>query len=91
MVVDDHDSNLLDITCGVPHGSVLGPILFIIYINDICNVAEVMNVVLFADDTNIFCSESSPASLQLKVNHELSKLLVWFSVNRLSLNLAKTN
>ena len=56
VVLDDHDSNLLNITCSVPQGSVLGPILFIIYINDICNVSEVMNVVLFADDTNIFCS-----------------------------------
>ena len=48
-------------------------------------------MVLFADDTNILCSESNPASLQVKLNQELSKLFVWFSVNRLSLNLGKTN
>ena len=78
-------------TCGVPQGSVLGPILFIIYINDICNVSDVVKCVLFADDTNIFCSERNLTDLQLTLNHELGKLFVWFSVNKLSLNLSKTN
>ena len=72
----------LDMTCGVPQGSVLGPIPFIIYINDICNVS-------FADDTNIFCSERNLTYLQLTLNRELGKLFVWFSVNKLSLNLSK--
>ena len=57
VVIDDHSSDMLDMTCGVPQGSVLGPILFIIYINDICNVSDVVKCVLFADDTNIFCLE----------------------------------
>ena len=57
VVIDDHSSDMLDMTCGVPQGSVLGPILFIIYINDICNVSGVVKCVLFAEDTNIFCSE----------------------------------
>ena len=81
----------LDMTCGVPQGSVLGPILFIIYINDICNVSDVVKCVLFADDTNIFCSERNLTDLQLTLNRELGKLFVWFSVNKLSLNLSKTN
>ena len=50
VVIDDHSSDLLDMTCGVPQGSVLGPILFI-YINDICNVSDGVKCVLFADDT----------------------------------------
>ena len=87
--VDGHSSNLLDVTCGLPQGSILGPILFLIYINDICNVSDLL--VLFADDTNIFCSGNSPVELQVILNHELSKLYVWFSVNKFSLNLEKTN
>ena len=78
-------------TCGVPQGSVLRPILFIIYINDIWNVSDVVKCVLFADDTNIFCSEKNLTDLQLTLNRELGKLFVWFSVNNLSLNLSKTN
>ena len=54
--LDDFNSSLMDITFGVPQGSILGPQLFIIYINDICNVSDVLKLVLFADDTNIFCS-----------------------------------
>ncbi len=84
-MIDDHSSDLLDMTCGVPQGSVLGPILFIIYINDICNVSDVVKCVLFADDTNIFCSERNLTDLQLTLNRELGKLFVWFSVNKLSL------
>ena len=81
-MINDYCSDLLDMTCGVPQGSVLGPILFIIYINDIiCNVSDVVKCVLFADETNIFCSERNLTDLQLTLNRELGKLFVWFSVN----------
>ena len=76
-MIDYHSSDLLDMTCGVPQGSVLGPILFIIYINDICNVSAVVKCVLYADDTNIFCSERNLTDLQLTLNRELGKLFVW--------------
>ena len=51
------------------------------------NVSDVVKCVLFADDTNIFCSERNLTDLQLTLNRELGKLFVWFSVNKLSLNL----
>ncbi len=59
VIADDHSSGMRLITCGVPQGSVLGPVLFLLYINDICNVSNLLKFVLFADDPNIFCSSTS--------------------------------
>ena len=87
VVTYDHSSDLLDMTCGVPQGFVLGPIMFIIYINDIFNVSDVVKCVfLFAEDTNIFYSERNLTELQLTLNRELGKLFLWLSVNKCSLN-----
>ena len=88
---DDVTSDYKEILCGVPQGSILGPKLFILYINDICNISEIMKFVLFADDTNILCNHYNYFSLCELVNIELSKLSKWFSVNKLSLNVRKTS
>jgi hypothetical protein len=61
------------------------------YINDICNVSNNLKFVLFADDTNAFCSGKDITELSLIMNNELNKLDVWFSINKLSLNIGKTN
>ena len=84
-------SDLKSISCGVPQGSILGPKLFILYINDICNVSKILQFVLFADDTNIFCSDVNILDLCKNVSLELDKLNIWFAVNKLSLNVSKTN
>ena len=81
----------MSISCGVPQGSILGPKLFILYINDICNVSKLLQFVLFADDTNIFCSDVNILDLCKNVSLELDKLNIWFAVNKLSLNVSKTN
>ena len=87
----DTDSTMRNVICGVPQGSILGPKLSILYINDICNVSPVLKFILFADDTNIFCSGSDIVKLSIIVSNELDKLNEWFAVNKLSLNLSKNN
>lgn len=85
-----HSSSCLDIACGVPQGSVLGPKLFIIYINDICKASDILKLVLFADDTNIFCSGGNLKELLDTITSEMCKIKKWFNRNKLSLNLSKT-
>ena len=89
--IDGCSSELLDVICGVPQGSILGPTLFILYINDICNVTNLVKFILFADDTNVFCAGDNKLELECMLNRELAKLCKWFAVNKLSLNLSKTS
>ena len=89
--LNGHSSNKRTITCGVPQGSILGPLLFLIYVNDMPNSSKILKFLLFADDTNIFYSHSNLKKLIEITNIELSKLNIWFRANRLSLNISKTN
>ena len=67
----------------MPQGSVLDPLLFLLYINDLCNVSKALDFILFADDTNIFFSHNDPNQLMEIVNNELKKLSSWFQANKL--------
>ena len=84
-------SNLCELICGVPQGSVLGPVLFVLYINDIVNAPKTLKLILFADDTNLFISDANIDRLIATINSDLLCLANWFAVNRLSLNVNKTN
>ena len=67
-------STLKPISVGVPQSSNLGPMLFLLYINDLPNVSTVLNFIIFADDTNAFCNNDSLTDLVETINGELSKL-----------------
>ena len=89
--VNGSNSSCLSVTCGVPQGSVLGPLLFLIYINDLPRSSKKLTFYLFADDTNIYYESNNPDLLQQTVNKELKKVKIWLDVNKLSLNVDKTN
>ena len=89
--LNEHASELCNISCGVPQGSLLGPLLFILYINDFCKSSNSLSFILFADDTNLFFSHKNPNVLVDKINAELLNILQWIQANKLSLNLQKTN
>jgi len=85
-----HVSSRNNISCGVPQGSILGPLFFLLYINDINNASKILQLILFADDTNVFLSHKDADCLANILNTELNKLSIWFRANKLSLNQKKT-
>ena len=80
-----------DIVCGVPQGSILGPLLFLLYINDLPLSSPSSHFIIFADDTNILFSHEDPVQLEKLINTELKEISNWFKLNKLSLNIDKTN
>ena len=90
VVYANQKSETLSITCGVPQGSLLGPMLFIIYMNDLCNVSKLLFTVLYTDDTCVVLTGKSLNLIDETVNAELQLLSTWLKSKKLSLNTAKT-
>ena len=83
-------SDTLTVKCGVPQGSILGPLLFLIYINDIVKSSNILQFTLFADDTCIFYSSKPNPNIENTLNNELTKAN-WLIANKLSLNVNKSS
>ena len=77
------------VTCGVPQGSFLRPLLFLVYDNDLPNASRLLDAILFADDTNLFFNHKDIKHLFTVVNNKVVNIKVWFTANKLSLNVEK--
>jgi len=89
--INNFNSNFADVVNGVPQGSILGPMLFLIFINDICKVSSQAKCILYADDTNIFYTSKNIINDIDLINTDLNKFSDWFNSNRLTVNCSKSS
>ena len=88
--INGYESGLAALNCGIPQGSVLRPLLFLVYINDLNQAITFCKVHHFADDTNLLCLNNSIKKLDKLVNFDLKHLANWLNANKISLNIKKT-
>ena len=84
VMIHGHASTYNTVVCGVPRGSVLGPLLFLLHITDLFHVSNLLSIILFADDTNIFFRHNDLPSLVSILNVELARVSSWFNANKLT-------
>ena len=87
---EEENTELETITCGVPQGSILGPLLFLLYVNDLKNATNLLDPIMYADDTNLFLTHKDISYLFETANLQLERINQWFISNKLSLNVSKT-
>ncbi|MDD9361468.1 MAG: reverse transcriptase family protein, partial [Anaplasma sp.] len=90
VVINDFTSTPRTVLTGVPQGSVLGPILFSLYVNDFPSILKYSEALMYADDTALIFVGDTIGELQDKINEELTTVLAWFTSNQLTLNLKKS-
>ena len=81
---NNYDSYVYDVKIGVPQGSILGPLLFLLHLNDVCNVSTHLPCILFADDSNIFAPGSSRGDVSNTLSYEMAKVHEWIKANKIS-------
>jgi len=89
--VNNIKSDFKIIGCGVPQGSILGPLLFLVYMNDLSQASQVLQYILYADDSSLFLSVNDLDRLVTRFNNELQNISQWLYINKLILNVNKTN
>ena len=86
---EEENTELETITCGVPQGSILGPLLFLLYVNDLKNATNLLDPIMYADDTNLFLTHKDISYLFETANLQLERINQWFISNKLSPNVSK--
>ena len=90
MNVNGHNSRTRNLSCGVPQGSILGPLLFVIFITDLPYIDNLAKFILYADDANIIFTGQSIEIIEMNMQNFISELEEWVALNGLKLNISKT-
>ena len=92
VMFNNKNSEFTEIRTGVPQGSILGSLLFSIYINDLITVSSKLSFIMYADDTNIYfdLEDFEKDNLEHQINDELKRVNIWLKLNKLTLNSTKT-
>ena len=89
-LVDCNKSSQTYLLCGVPQGTILGPLLFLLYINDLPNCLMHSQPRMYADDTSITYASNDVEDIERYVNIDLDRIRIWLAANKLTLNMTKT-